>query len=205
MIAVVIMASGYSRRMGQDKLKTNLLGKPMLQWVIEAAKGATTEHLAVIYRDPDILTICETCGVSAVYNADAQEGQSASIRLAVRRFPEAQAYLFLAGDQPLITPKTLLQILERYRQEQPDIISAAWQGKRTLPALFSHCLAADLLKLKGDQGGRALIESGRFQVLYQELCGEQERWDIDTLEELTQVEAWLNARGQDANDEQEAD
>jgi len=94
----------------------------------------------------------------------------------------------------LISPDSLQHIIDTYRQDKPDIVSAAWHGKRTLPALFGQSMAKHLLVLEGDQGGRDLIECGRFKVEYKELSGEQEQWDIDTVDDLKRIMKWLDAR-----------
>ncbi len=194
MIHLVIMASGFSRRMGQDKLLVDLQGKTVIQWVIEAARQTGIESITVVYRDPRVSDIAEACGVSALYNPWAFLGQSAGIRLAVEMLPSAEGYLFLAGDQPLISKESLLHVIETHRKTKAQIVSAAWQGNRTLPALFSRSLARHLLSLDGDQGGRSLIECGLYTVAYQELCGVEEQWDVDTAEALKRIKKWLDAR-----------
>lgn len=194
MIRTIIMASGFSRRMGQDKLLMNLQGKPVIQWVIEAALQSGADETVLIYRNPALKDIARAFGIAALYNPKAAGGQSEGIRLAVERLPQTAAYLFLAGDQPLITPATLQGILAVYRESKPDIISAAWKGSRTLPALFAPTMTQPLLSLEGDRGGRSLIDSGLYRTVFQELSGEEEQWDIDTPEELKKIALWLNAR-----------
>lgn len=202
MIHIVIMASGFSRRMGQDKLLADLRGKPVIQWVIDAACKTSEGSVTVIYRDPRILEIAEAFGISAIYNPSASQGQSAGIRMAVDMLPEAEAYLFLAGDQPLISEKSLQSMIDAYRQREPDILSAEWQGKRTLPALFARSMISALRSLNGDMGGRALIECGCYNVEYLELREEQEQWDIDTPDDLYNVEKWFDARVRTGNDDE---
>jgi len=193
MIHVVIMASGFSRRMGTDKLLLNLGGKPVIRWVIEAAMQAGANGITLVYRNPLLLPVAEACGILALYNPHADQGQSAGIRLALSHRPEGEACLFLAGDQPLISPVSLQHILAVYRQEKPDIVSAVWKGKGTLPALFGPGMRGPLNALTGDRGGRSLIDSGLYAVIYQDLCSEQEQWDIDTPEALKELEKWLDA------------
>ncbi len=193
MIHTVIMASGFSRRMGTDKLLLNLGGKPVIRWVIEAALEAGAEGVTLVYRNPLLLPVAEACGISALYNSQAEQGQSAGIRLAVAHRPAHEACLFLAGDQPLISPVSLKRILAVYRQERPDIVSAVWQGKGMLPVLFGPGMRGPLSGLTGDRGGRSLIDSGLYAVIYQSLCSEQEQWDIDTPDALIKLEKWLDA------------
>lgn len=195
MMRLVIMGSGFSRRMGRDKLLADLGGKPLIAWVIEAAQKACIGDVTVIYREPGVQKIAEAYGVAGIYNSQAESGQSAGIRLAVASLPNAEAYLFLAGDQPLISHDTLQRMAAAYRQSRPDIVTASWQGKGCLPTLFDGSMADSLLSLTGDRGGRALIESGRHAVVRVELNGVQEDWDADTPEDLRRIENWLHAAG----------
>lgn len=194
MIHIVIMASGFSRRMGQDKLLMTVGGKPVIQWVVEASRQSGADTITLIYRNPELLEIAEAFGISAVYNPEAETGQSAALRLAVSTLPRSEAYIFVAGDQPLISPETLRRLIRTYRQKKPDIVSAAWQGHRTLPVLFAGTMAEPLLALTGDQGGRALIGCGLYDTVYVELVCEEEAWDIDTPDELKKLETWMHAR-----------
>lgn len=193
MIHAVIMASGFSRRMGEEKLLLDLGGKPVIRWVIEAARASGADCVTLVYRNPLVAAVAESCGISVLFNPDAAEGQSAGIRLALAHLSPQEACLFLAGDQPLISAASLQQILGAYRQHKPEIVSACWGGQGVLPVLFSPSMHTALQELSGDRGARALIASGRYSVMYQPLGGEEEQWDIDTPEAFNTVAKWVNA------------
>lgn len=200
MIRIVIMASGFGRRMGCDKLVEPLLDRPVLAWVLESALKAGADGVTVVYRSPAVQALAQAVGAEVLYNPAAAEGQSAGIRLAAERFQGTQGLLFMAGDQPLVKPETLETMIRRFKEEKPDIISGAWQGVRCLPALFSGRLLPELRLLQGDQGGRALMGNGGYRVLLQEFQQEEEGWDIDTAEALLRVTQRLRIRAAGGHD-----
>lgn len=191
MIQIVIMASGYSRRMGKDKLCATLGGKPVIKWVVEAAKNAGDSPIHLIYRDPCMLDIANCLGIEPLYNPWSFLGQSAGLRVAAESLLPAKPILCLAGDQPLITSDTLKRMMNRFKEDRPDILCASCHGNRTLPTLFSSTMTRHLMGLEGDTGGRTLIASGLFRVEYEELAFEEEQWDIDTDEDLIRIGKWL--------------
>ncbi len=196
MIQIVIMASGYSRRMGTDKLCADLMGKPVIQWVIDAAVGTGVKSIYVVYRESPVADIARCSGITALYNPWSFLGQSATVRVAAESLLPGKPILFIPGDQPLITQESLLRMMAGYRESRPDIVCASWNGKRTMPTLFSGSMTQQLMMLEGDKGGSPLIESGRYRIAYQELSFEEEKWDIDTLEDMKRVAMWCEGIGE---------
>lgn len=195
MIQIVIMASGFSRRMGTDKLCASLCGKPVLRWVIDAVVKTGNRDVYVVYRNRSIADIAERVGIKTLYNPWSFLGQSATLRVASESLIPAKPILFIPGDQPLITSETLLLMIEKFKKSRPDILCTSWKGSRSMPALFSGALTPQLMMLEGDTGGRSLIISGQYRVAYQELLFEEEQWDIDTVEDLKRVEQWCEENG----------
>lgn len=189
------MASGYSRRMGKNKLCESLCGKPVVQWVIDSAIKTGVKDICLVYREPCVSDIAESSGINTLYNPWSFLGQSACLRVAAESLLPAKTILFIPGDQPLITPESLMRIMDRFRKNAPDIVCASWCGNRAMPALFSGALTRQLMTLEGDMGGRPLITSGLYRLEYQELSFEEEQWDIDTEEDMKKIRLWCEANG----------
>ncbi|MCG9894170.1 MAG: 3-deoxy-manno-octulosonate cytidylyltransferase [Fimbriimonadaceae bacterium] len=84
-----------------------LAGKPMIQWVHEAAVAAgLTDRIIVAAPDPEILEICESFGAEAVLTrADHPSGTDRLAEVAAK--VEARVYVNLQGDEPLIDPANI--------------------------------------------------------------------------------------------------
>lgn len=104
--AIVIPARMASTRFPGKPL-VDLCGKPMVQWVVEAARTANiTDQIVVATPDAEILEACHRFGTKAVLTRD--DHPSGTDRLAeVAESLSADVYVNLQGDEPLIDPKTI--------------------------------------------------------------------------------------------------
>lgn len=104
--AIVIPARMASTRFPGKPL-VDLCGKPMVQWVVEAARSAgITDQIVVATPDAEILEACHRFGGKAVLTRD--DHPSGTDRLAeVAEGLAADVFVNLQGDEPLIDPKTI--------------------------------------------------------------------------------------------------
>ena len=75
MITGIIMASGFSNRMGKDKLLIEINGKKIIEWVIIALKDSNLDEIILVYRTEEIKKIGESYGIKTVLNPNAHLGQ----------------------------------------------------------------------------------------------------------------------------------
>lgn len=104
--AIVIPARLASTRFPGKPL-CDLLGKPMIQWVVESARKAeVADKVLVATPDQEIVDACAAFGAEAVLTSfDHQTGTD---RIAeVARSVEADVYVNVQGDEPLIRPEDI--------------------------------------------------------------------------------------------------
>lgn len=107
----VIPARFASTRFPGKPLKA-ILGKPLLQWVIEAAKESKLlEEIWVATDHPEIEKLAKSCGVKAVMTDPDLATGSDRVYQAVKN-TEAEVVLNIQGDEPLITGGLLDQLAE---------------------------------------------------------------------------------------------
>lgn len=187
MIQCVILASGFSKRMGSNKLLLDLGGTPLLGWVIKAAKQAKVGNVHVVYRDDAVKNYVLTCAVNVIENKDSFLGQSMAIVKAVQSVQGPEGYLFLNGDQPFIGVDSIRRVVDALQPDQEMIVSASWSGMRSPPVAFGGPMRPYLLSLTGDVGGRQLIESKKYVTQYIEFEQEYEAWDADCPETYKRI------------------
>lgn len=188
MVTGIIMAAGFSKRMGSEKLLLSVEGMPMVERVIRAAIGGGLEEIVFIYRRQELKALAEKYGLKTVYNGSAREGQSASLKLGIAAAsPTAQGYLFLVGDQIFLTPSVIHQLLAAFYQNSQGIIVPVYKGKRGNPVLFPKGLRAELLQVEGDQGGRGLLEKYKERVVWLPIEEENADIDVDTPEQYQSI------------------
>lgn len=158
MVAGIIMASGFSKRMGEDKLLIEIGGVKMVERVIRSCKDSSLKEIILIYRKEEVRKIGDKYQLKTVYNPNASFGQSESMKLGIKAAKDGKAYMFLTGDQPFITSKLIDRLIEEYEKDQYPIIVPYYNGRNGTPNIFSSRFKEDLLQIEGDKGGRDIIK-----------------------------------------------
>ena len=117
-IGCVIMASGLAKRFGSNKLLAEFDGKPLLCRAFAVTEGL---HRVVVTRSTEMQALCEKYGIPVLHHAHPL--RSDTVRLGLEyllpRFPAMSGCVFLPGDQPLLTRKTLCCMVSAFCAE-PD-------------------------------------------------------------------------------------
>ncbi|MBZ2175175.1 nucleotidyltransferase family protein [Schnuerera sp. xch1] len=184
MIIGIIQASGFSRRMNKDKLLMSIDGIPMIEKVIRSCKLSSLDDLIMVYRREEVGRIGERCGIKTVYNPNAHLGQSEALKVGIREAENADAYMFLVGDQPFINSELIDRLIFAYRNNDASIIVPYFNGKNGTPTIFSSKYKEKLLTIKGDKGGRDIIRNNFSLVKRVHIDNPRLGIDIDTLEDL---------------------
>jgi molybdenum cofactor cytidylyltransferase len=121
-----------------------------------------------------------------VYNPDYATGQSSSLKAGINIIAsQAQAAVFLLGDQPLISSQAIEALVSAFRSRHSAVVRPRYRGTPGHPVLFARALFAELLQVTGDQGGRELIARHQAEVETVELDLEPPA-DIDTRDDYSQ-------------------
>jgi bifunctional UDP-N-acetylglucosamine pyrophosphorylase / glucosamine-1-phosphate N-acetyltransferase len=113
---VLIMAAGQGTRMRSDlpKVLHRICGKPMVEWVIDAATKAGATRVVCVVRPGDGVAEGLPDGVEVAEQHEG-EGTGAAV-LAARDAVEPGPFLVLSGDHPLVTPEQIADLLAQHRQ-----------------------------------------------------------------------------------------
>ena len=122
-IVGVIPARLASTRLPRKVLR-EIAGKPMLAWVYEAAKRCRQLDDVIVATDSDeVKQLCDEQGWRCVMTS--AELASGTDRLyAVSRVVDADIYVNLQGDEPLLQPEHITAILALFTSEAIDVTTA---------------------------------------------------------------------------------
>jgi molybdenum cofactor cytidylyltransferase len=179
---VLVLASGRGERFlasggTTHKLSALLSGKPVLEHVLDAVRASGLPwHL-------------EDAG---------HPGMGDSIAAAVRATQDANGWLILPGDLPLIQGETLNLLADSLggslagTVRHHDVVIPVCKGKRGHPVGFSAACRDALLSLTGAQGAAAIMRARTSVEISVTDVGTVT--DIDTVQDLQQAQALLGAR-----------
>jgi CTP:molybdopterin cytidylyltransferase MocA len=190
-LAAIVLAAGYSCRLGRPKQLVEYSGEPLIRRAVRLALeiGAAP---ALIVLPAGLVSMQQALTgltpVEILENGQATEGMGSSLRLSMEtllsRNVIPRRLLLLTCDQPLIEVSHLQSLLLAH---SPNGITAARYNHRPgVPAVFGTQHFPALARANGDQGARALLRSGSVTMVDMP----EAELDIDTSEDLRRLQVF---------------
>jgi bifunctional UDP-N-acetylglucosamine pyrophosphorylase/glucosamine-1-phosphate N-acetyltransferase len=141
---VLIMAAGQGTRMRSrtPKVLHRVCGKPMVEWVVDAARDAGAERVVCVVRPGEAVADGLPPGVEVVEQRD-REGTAAAV-LAARGAVDQGSVVILSGDHPLVTAEQIAGLCAARRAK--DAAAALLSTDRLDPSGYGRIVR--------DAGGR---------------------------------------------------
>ena len=123
--AAIILAAGAGTRMKSKKSKVvhEVLGRPLVRWVVEAAKEAGTDRVVTVvgHMRDQVIPLVE--GDTEVVVQEAQRGTADAVLAAADALAGFDgAVVVLSGDSPLIQPETIRQMAALREEHNAAVI-----------------------------------------------------------------------------------
>lgn len=191
-LGCVVLAAGRSIRFGGNKLITPLAGRPVLSWVLSRLPRDQLQQISVVVSSPEVAELCQTAGLPyLLYKGGTQ---SDSIRLGISTMEQTDGCMFVMGDQPLCSRRSMAALLDTFRLHPEAVVRLSYQGRPCSPVVFPRRCYPNLAALSGEQGGIAAVRGLGLEFFFVESEDESELWDTDTQEELCRIEHYLQIR-----------
>ncbi len=190
----IILASGFSRRFGEDKLSQDLCGKPVLQWCIDQLMASGVQCVCVVTRDSQKnVGHGEDSRIRFVLNEDPASGMSRSIRAALTKLEgDPDAVMIVNGDMPFYGVKNYRKLIALWEETDGGIAASYHSGVAMPPSIFSRAYYPDLLELEGDRGAKKIIQKNISEVKFLRIDDPDCFTDIDTVEDLVYARSMCN-------------
>lgn len=182
-MAAILLASGKSRRFGENKLLWKYQGKPLFLYVAEIIAACSEELLQKKMIVSCYSEVLEYHLVKEKFqrieNKEADKGISRSIFYGITCADDVDAYLFCVCDQPHLKKETIEGFITAYQKSGKGIGCLSYKGRKGNPVIFSRKYEKELLKLEGDIGGKRIMKEHLEDVFFYEIKEEKELEDID--------------------------
>ncbi len=184
MISAILLAAGESKRMGRLKQLMPFGQVTIVERAIDNLLGTTVNEIIVVvgYKADEVIHAIGTKPVRLVLNQYYKQGMSTSIIAGLNTInSQARAVMLALADQPLINSMTVNRLLDGFRQHDKGIAVPTYHGVRGHPVIFAIKYKEELLGLKGDMGGRQIIEQHPHDIVEVAVDSEGVIADIDTM------------------------
>lgn len=211
----VVPAREGSKRLPGKNLRP-MFGRPMIDWTLEAARGATTlDHLVVTSDDDAVLAFAAVAGVEAVRRPPELAGDATPVYEAVAHLlatigGEWDMVVLLQPTSPLRLSKDIDESVSMCAEPGTHAVVTACATLEPL-SHYRRISADGRLTSMSDAGPETVRLNGAVYVIRREMlnasrtfCPEGAKarlmppdrsWDVDSLEEFAACEALLAKRG----------
>ncbi len=177
-IVGIILASGYSKRMGENKLLLPYLQSCIVEEIIKEIKKVKQFYkIILVAKDEQVLNIGQKHNIKVVKNDLSYLGKSSSIHIGINSC-NADYYMFFMADQPFIKKETIVKLINE--AEKNKIIVPNYKGVKGSPCIFHKKYKKQLLSLKKEQGGGYIIKNNKDIVKEITIQDDLQLVDIDT-------------------------
>jgi molybdenum cofactor cytidylyltransferase len=172
--------------MGEQKVLLPIGERSSVQRVVDAALSSkAVETIVVLGHEAD--AVREALGkrqVTVVVNTNHAQGMSTSLQTGVRAVGRNRdAAIFLLADQPFVTSALIDLLIDRFVRTGRKIVRPVVAGRPANPVLMSAALFPEILKQRGDVGGREIAQRHPDEQCLVSVDDARTCLDIDTADD----------------------
>jgi molybdenum cofactor cytidylyltransferase len=189
-ISAILLGAGESKRMGKNKLFLSWGKRTILDHCLQALLRSMVKEVVIVLNDQmkELDHRLDKKKVKVVVNPDYKNGMSTSIRCGLKALdPNSDGILIALGDQPFIKTRTINALIGAFGRAEGKIIVPSFRGRRGHPVIFHRKYEEELLRLRGDAGGKTIMMKHPEDVRIIPVKSEGVIRDIDTWEDYSRA------------------
>jgi CTP:molybdopterin cytidylyltransferase MocA len=196
-VTAIVLAAGFSARMGDFKPLMRLGGMTVLERVIRLFQsvGVHRIHVVVGHRAAEVTPRVHRLGARSVSNSRYAEGMFSSVSAGVASLDEAiEAFFIMPVDIPLVRPATLRSLIDAFPDGRAAICHPTFQGQRGHPPLIGWNFSAAIMDEQGSGGLKALLERYESEAVNVPVADEFILLDLDGPDDVQNLGERLKTR-----------
>ncbi len=167
MVSAILLGAGESKRMGFDKLSLPWGKKTVFEKCFEALLRSRVREVVIVrgLRSRGATNLFRGKKIKMVTNPRPTGGMSTSIQKGLEAIcPGSEGILIALGDQPFLRARTINALIRCFEEGKGRIVVPSFQGRTGHPVIFHKAYKKELMNLKGDVGGKSVVERHREDV-----------------------------------------
>jgi len=196
MISAILLGAGESKRMKVNKLFLPWGRETVFEHCFNTLLRSKAGEIIVVLnkQNEEMKELFEKRSASATkkvkvtFNRYYKRGMSTSIHKGLLVMdPRSEGILISLGDQPFLKTRTINVLLRAFQQRKEGIVVPSFKGMKGHPVIFHRMFRKELLKLRGDTGGKPILLKYSKQIRTLPVRSEGVIKDIDTREAYQQA------------------
>ena len=202
-VSAIILAAGFSSRMGELKALLPLGGGTVLAQCVALFRDCGIEDVVVVngHRADEVETVAKAAGARVAFNPDYADGMFGSIRTGVGQMAgQCAGFFLLPVDIPLLRCGTVHLLARSFAEAPVRICYPVFAGRRGHPPLLhGDCIPA-ILAERAPEGGLHTLLAGieteqPGQVREVQVADANIHVDLDTPEDFLAGSRRFDRRG----------
>jgi CTP:molybdopterin cytidylyltransferase MocA len=190
-VAAIILAAGYSSRMGAFKPLLPLAGASALERAVGLFREAGVGDVRVVtgHRAAELGPLLKRLGVRPIFNPDYPEGMFSSVATGFSSLEEKiSACFILPVDLPLVRPATVHRLWQTFAEAPAAVLYPTFGGKRGHPPLIAGEAARRLPGWTGEGGLKRALGQWEAQSREVVVADELILRDMDSPEDFQRLQ-----------------
>ena len=191
-LSAIVLAAGYSSRMGELKPLSDLHGRTLLAWAVDTFTAIGIEDIVVVtgHRGGEVAAAARELGARPIVNPRFDAGMYSSVQTGVAAISEGRRFFVLPVDCPLVRPETAGLLARTSTAAGAVVVLPVHDGVPGHPPLCAAELRGEVLEGEPEGGLRELISRREESVVRVETADPGVLHDADSpfdLERLRQA------------------
>lgn len=189
-ISAVILAAGFSRRMGSFKPLMDLGGQTLLDRVVSLYRNAGVADIRVVtgFRSQAVRCAAASQAVRVIHNPAHDQGMFSSVKAGVASLaPDVRFFFVHPVDIALVRPHTIDRTMAAAGGRAPSVVYPCFDGRRGHPPLVQGRLRNAILDHDGQGGLRGLLERFDATARQIQVADEGVLLDLDTPDDVQRL------------------
>lgn len=181
-IGAVILAAGYSSRMGSFKPGLQIGGKTVIARLIASFYDAGIKDIVVVsgHNREVLKSLIKGFDVTESYNENFPKGMFTSIQAGVQKTDKAlRGFFLIPVDCPLLEAETIDLLVSNIRDDSSFVVPC-YRGKKGHPLYIPMKYRDEILNYDGNGGLKAITDKYDDQMIRIETGRESTVMDMDT-------------------------
>ena len=183
--AILILAAGESRRMGEPKQLLPYKDSNLLLHTVKQASAIKYSDVFIVIgaHFSDIFKSIRGQKATVLMNSNWEEGMGSSLKKGIDFIKNKNNYdrvLITLGDTPLITTEHYEELISLSDSSGKRIVLTSYEEVSGVPAIFDKSLFNELFAMSNDEGAKPVIKKYKKEVT--EMTSKTPYFDVDTQE-----------------------